>query len=106
MKKFFATLMLMFLLQGTAYALTLDEAKQQGLVGEQLNGLLGLVKSDPAASKLIESVNKKRQSHYQQLADKNGISYSQVANRAGAVAIQKTSPGHFIQNNAGQWVKK
>ncbi|MBQ4848956.1 YdbL family protein [Pseudoalteromonas sp. MMG012] len=89
----------------SALALTLTNAKSQGLVGETESGYLALVTSNPQAQALIKSVNAKRKSKYAQLAKKNNLSLSQVETLAGQKAVAKTASGHFIKVN-GQWIKK
>jgi uncharacterized protein YdbL (DUF1318 family) len=91
-----------------AYADPLDNAKSAGYVGEQRNGLLGLVDSNaPGDVKaLVDSVNAKRKDAYAAIAKKNGTSLASVAALAGEKAIAKTSPGNYIQNSSGGWEKK
>jgi len=86
----------------------LDDAKAAGYVGEQLNGMLGLVKKDAPSdvADLVASVNAKRLAHYESIAKKNSIAVAAVAARAGKKAIELTAPGHYIQNEEGAWVKK
>ena len=50
---------------GAAFALDLDSAKSQGLVGEQPNGYLGVVKATSEAVELVSDVNEKRREAYQ-----------------------------------------
>ncbi|MFT6207331.1 MAG: hypothetical protein ACJA0T_001237 [Colwellia sp.] len=90
----------------SAWAISLDDAKQQGLVGEMSNGYLGLIIDSPDAKSLVTSVNEKRKSIYMNLARTNKITMQQVTALAGKKAYDKTQLGHFIQNSAGQWVKK
>jgi len=90
----------------SAWAISLDDAKQQGLVGEMPNGYLGLVINNAEAKSLVDSVNEKRKDIYLNLARKNKITMQQVTALAGQKALEKTQPGHLIQNAAGQWVKK
>ncbi|NOU52368.1 YdbL family protein [Pseudoalteromonas sp. JBTF-M23] len=89
----------------SALALTLDSAKEQGLVGETESGYLAAVNGNAQVQALISDINAKRKAKYQQLAQKNGISLSQVEALAGKKAIEKTSTGHYVQVN-GRWVKK
>ncbi|MCL1067952.1 YdbL family protein [Shewanella olleyana] len=89
-----------------AYALTLQQAKSQGLVGEQTNGYLGLVVNNTEAKQLMTEVNAKRKQHYQKIAKKNKLSTSDVANRAAKKAIAAADKNHFIQNSAGKWQQK
>jgi uncharacterized protein YdbL (DUF1318 family) len=90
----------------SAWAISLDAAKQQGLVGEMPNGYLGVVVENADAKSLVASVNQKRKSIYMDLARKNKITMEQVTALAGKKAFAKTQSGHFIKNSAGQWVKK
>ena len=90
----------------SAWALSLNDAKQQGLVGEMPNGYLGVVVDNAEAKSLVASVNKKRKSIYMNLARKNKITIQQVAALAGEKALAKTQPGHLVKNSSGQWLKK
>ncbi|TWX73642.1 YdbL family protein [Colwellia sp. C1TZA3] len=90
----------------SAWAISLDNAKQQGLIGEMQNGYLGLVVDNAEARSLVASVNEKRKSIYLNLARKNNITMAQVTALAAEKALSKTQTGHLIQNTAGQWVKK
>ena len=90
----------------SAWAISLEQAKQQGIVGEMPNGYLGVVVASSAASSLVTTVNKKRKDIYLNLARKNKITMQQVTTLAGKKSISKTKSGHLIKNAAGQWVKK
>jgi uncharacterized protein YdbL (DUF1318 family) len=90
----------------SAWAVTLDQAKQQGLVGEMSNGYLGVVVASPEVSELVEMVNKKRKDIYLNLARKNKITMQQVTKLAGEKSMAKTQSGHLIQNADGHWVTK
>lgn len=82
----------------------LDQAKEQGLVGEKPDGYLGVVKAQGNAQEIVRLINEARKKEYQRLADKNGISLSNVETMAGQKAIEKTRSGHFIYTNG--WVRK
>jgi uncharacterized protein YdbL (DUF1318 family) len=94
------------LLTFSAWAISLDQAKQQGLVGEMPNGYLGVVVASSEVSSLVELVNKKRKDIYLNLARKNKITMKQVTTLAGEKSLAKTQSGHLIKNASGQWVKK
>jgi len=94
------------LFAGSALAMDLDSAKNQGLVGEQPNGYLGVVKATPEAVELVSDINQKRRRAYQRIAQQNGISLDQVANLAGQKAIEKTPAGEYVKTPTGQWVAK
>ena len=92
----------------TAGAVTLDQAKSQGLVGEQANGYLGVV--DPGAAPdvkaLVADINRKRKAEYQAIAERNNTSLGAVEALAGKKAIDLTPPGQHVRLQSGQWVKK
>jgi uncharacterized protein YdbL (DUF1318 family) len=90
----------------SAWAISLDDAKKQGLVGEMPNGYLGVVVDSTEAKSLAATVNKKRKSIYINLARKNKITLQQVTALAAEKAFAKTQAGHYIKNSSGQWIKK
>jgi len=88
------------------FALTLEEAKTKGLVGEKANGYLGLVSSGSGdAQALADEVNQKRRQAYEEIARRNGTSVSAVETLAGEKAVQNTKPGNFVEGPGG-WKKK
>lgn len=89
-----------------AMALDVGGAKAQGLVGEQPDGYLGVVKATPEAVALAADINAKRREAYDAIAKKNGTTLDQVATLAGQKAIEKTPPGSYVKASNGQWVKK
>ena len=89
-----------------AFALDLDTAKAQGLVGERPDGYLGVVHGGHAeAVALVNDINYKRRLVYEDIAAKRGIPLDAVEATAGAKAIEKTAPGNFILR-ADHWVRK
>lgn len=103
-----AALLFCLMLIPAAYAVTLQEAKAQGLVGEQRDGYVGLVVTNAPAdvAALVQDVNNQRRQRYQQIAQQNGITVQQVAAVAYERAVAATQAGHFIQNASGAWVRK
>lgn len=71
------------LLTPSVWALTLDEARTQGRVGETLNGYLVALKNDAETQKLVLDINHARRASYQQLADSNHLSVDEVAKMQG-----------------------
>ncbi|MCV6610292.1 MAG: YdbL family protein [Amphritea sp.] len=90
----------------SAWAISLDEAKNRGMVGEQLNGYLGVVQSSGEARSLADSINKKRRAAYAEKARKAGVDINVIEIRIGERLIQRATKGHYIQNSNGQWSKK
>jgi len=107
MKKIFAAIGLSLLLQN-AWAIDIGDAKDQGLVGESITGYLAAVQSPAGAEvrALIADVNAKRKDHFEETAQKTGVTTEQVAFRFYELAVQRTSPGHYYQDVNGNWQKK
>lgn len=103
---YYALLVLVLAFSLQALALDLDTAKRQGLIGEQPNGYLGVVKATPATVELVSQVNKKRRQAYEHIAEENGIAVEQVERLAGQKAIKKTLGGNYLKAPSGQWVRK
>lgn len=90
----------------TATAMDLQDAKDQGLVGEAPSGYLEAVTSPSAeVRELIDSINAKRKQHYRKIASNNNTSLATVEKLAGEKAMEKSRPGHYIKP-AGQWKRK
>lgn len=88
------------------FALTLEEAKNRGLVGEKSSGYLGTVTAGGGeVQALVADVNQKRRQAYEDIAKRNGTPISAVETLAGEKAIQNTRPGNFVEGPGG-WIKK
>lgn len=88
-------------------ALTVESAKQQGLVGERPDGMLGIVATaTPDVVSLVDTINAERLAKYQAIAAKNGTQIDQVQALAGQKLIQGAGAGEYIMNAAGSWQKK
>ena len=89
-----------------AFALTLEQAKQQGRVGETLNGYLAPVKKDAETLALVEQINIARTEKYQEVAQRNHISIEDVAKVAGQKLVARAGPGEYVRGINGQWIKR
>ncbi|EGA3894814.1 TPA: YdbL family protein [Salmonella enterica subsp. enterica serovar Narashino] len=94
------------LLTPSVWALTLDEARTQGRVGETLNGYLGALKNDAETQKLVLDINHARRASYQQLADSNHLPVDEVAKMAGQKLVERARPGEYVQGINGKWMRK
>ena len=92
----------------SAWALDIHSAKDQGLVGEANTGYLAAVGGSPNAEvrALIADVNRKRKAEFQRTADKTGATLEQVRFRFWELAVERTRPGHYYQDQQGRWKKK
>ncbi|EBV7176370.1 DUF1318 domain-containing protein [Salmonella enterica subsp. enterica serovar Thompson] len=107
MKKYLILWMLtLSLLTPSVWALTLDEARTQGRVGETLNGYLVALKNDAETQKLVLDINHARRASYQQLADSNHLPVDEVAKMAGQKLVERARPGEYGQGINGKWMRK
>lgn len=104
----FRALLITMLTVSVAVASPLTKPKADGLIGEQANGYLGLVRQDIPADvrKLVAEVNAKRKAGYQDIARKQGTSLESVELVGGNTAIEKTLPGNYVRDANGVWRKK
>lgn len=107
MKKLIAFLIL-FLAMPAAWAIDLQSAKEQGLVGEANTGYLAAVDGSPSAevAALIAEVNRKRQAEFENTAAKTDATLDQVRLRFYQLAVERTAPGHYYQDASGNWRRK
>ncbi len=90
----------------SSMAIELPDAKSQLLVGEKVDGYLGIIKSSPDVIALVNRINKARRQYYEDIAKRNGTSVDVVEKLAGKKAIDKTPSGQYIQLSPGNWIKK
>ena len=88
------------LVSSNVMALTLDEARTQGRVGETFYGYL------VETEKLVADINAERKASYQQLAKQNNVSVDDIAKLAGQKLVARAKPGEYVQGINGKWVRK
>ena len=101
-----AALLALGLFSSGVQALTLADARQQGLVGESQSGYLAVIKQDSDTQALVKQINEARSESYRQLAQSNNLTQQEVARLAGKKLIEKAQPGEFVQGINGQWRRK
>ncbi|WON78662.1 YdbL family protein [Serratia sp. UGAL515B_01] len=107
MKKHYRWLLVIFWgVGGVVHALTLDEAKRQGRVGETLSGYIASVKTDAETQELVNRINTERSEKYQEVAESNHIATDEVARVAGQKLVMRASVGEYVRGINGQWLKK
>ena len=97
---------LLLVLASAAHALSLDDAKATGIVGERQDGYLGIVVDSAEARQLIQEINSARRIKYQEIAKKNGTSLQAVEILAAKKAQDKTPSGQYVQLPSGAWSRK
>jgi|GEM_PF-342539 len=86
--------------------LNLDQARSQGLVGERLDGLIGVVQSAPGVQALVDSVNAQRMDRYREIASSTNAPLAAVQAQAGQTLIGRAQPGWFVQSASGGWTQR
>ena len=93
---------------GNAFADELADAKAAGLLGERIDGYLGVVvESVPAdVAALAEDINAKRRESYADIAAKRDVPVAAGGQIAGKKVIEKTPAGQYVMGADGVWRKK
>ncbi len=88
------------------WALDLQQAKNQGLVGETATGYIAAVHTPTAeVTALVNEINRQRRAEYERIASQNNIAIRDVELLAAQKAIERTPAGQFVRTN-GQWQRK
>lgn len=98
--------LLALLLVPSAWALTLDEARQQGRVGETLSGYVAARQQDDETLALVKRINDGRTQQYQRVAQQNNLITSEVARIAGEKLVSRAGSGEYVRGINGQWLRK
>jgi hypothetical protein len=108
MKSLSKGLLILLVLSSVVFAADLTSAKAQGWVGEQRDGLLGLVRADaPADVKaLVAQVNSERKARFAEIAARTQVTPEQAAQVFAREAVERTVPGNYIQDASGRWARK
>jgi uncharacterized protein YdbL (DUF1318 family) len=98
-------------LGGTAQAQTdpvVEQARAQGIVGEQADGYLGFAKSPSADVKSrVDAINIKRRAFYTDLAAKRGVTVQEVAAATGCELFSsRVAAGEAYRTEGGQWATR
>lgn len=93
------------LVSSNVMALTLDEARTQGRVGETFYGYLVALKTDAETLELVKDINEARNLSYQQLAKQNNVSTDEIAKLAGQKMVARAKP-EYVQGINGKWLQK
>jgi uncharacterized protein YdbL (DUF1318 family) len=85
----------------------LEQAKKDGIVGEQVNGYLGLVKGGAPGDvrKAMDQVNSQRKELYQKRAKAKGTDSTTYAAVVGQKQVAREPKGNWVRTDKG-WEKK
>lgn len=106
MKRKGIALLLAMLLIPSAWALTLDQARQQGRVGETLSGYIAARQQDSETLALVKRINEGRSQQYQRVAQQYNLTTAEVARIAGEKLVGRAATGEYVQGINGQWLRK
>ncbi|MDR0218463.1 MAG: YdbL family protein [Enterobacteriaceae bacterium] len=106
MKKTGAILLSGLLFSAFAMGMTLNEAKQQDLVGETFSGYLAPVNNTQDALAVVTQINNERKKKYAEIAAQNNMTVDQVAKMAGEKLVQRAASGEYVLGINGNWIKK
>jgi uncharacterized protein YdbL (DUF1318 family) len=86
-----------------------DAAKAAGIVGEQADGLLGLVtgSADASVQQAVAEINSGRTAVYRQAATRNNVSVEAAGSSTFETVIKpKLKAGEFYKPAGSGWVRK
>ncbi len=97
----------LLLMSQLSFALTVDEAQNKGLLGENASGYLEMTpRGNSAAQQLMNDINAKRKAKYQDIAQKQNTDLKSIEKIAGEAIVKKLPAGEFYKDASGQWNKK
>jgi uncharacterized protein YdbL (DUF1318 family) len=91
-----------------ALAQSLDQAKAAGLVGEKVDGFVGVVDANAPAEvrAMVERINAERRAKYAEIAQKQNAPMDAVAKIAGQKLIERAPSGQYVLGADGRWRQK
>ena len=93
----------------SAQGAEIEAAKSAGVVGERIDGYLGIVNDGPVDASLMRRVNEinaRRRAVYDELAGETNVTTAQVARVTGEKQIERTPSGQYYLDETGNWVRK
>lgn len=91
-----------------AFAISLEDAKAQGLVGERVDGFVGAVVANPPSdvATLVEQINAQRRQKYTQIAAERDVPMDAVAKIVGEKQVERAAAGEYVAGADGRWRRK
>ena len=84
-----------------------DAAKAQGVVGEQADGFLGIVKGgDTALRAAVAEINAGRAGAYRDTAAKTGVTAEAAGQATARQLFARLPAGQFYKTEGGAWMVK
>jgi hypothetical protein len=80
--------------------------KSQGVVGEDNQGYLAVLKDAGDKQSIVDAENQDRRKIYTAIAKQQGTTPALVGQRRALKIAQNADPGTMVQDAAGNWRKK
>lgn len=86
----------------------IEQAQRDGLVGERVDGYLGVVDqtADAAIKRRVNDINAQRRTLYGQLARRESVPIEAVARLTGEKQIEKAPAGSYVMRDNASWTRK
>ncbi|MFN3608559.1 MAG: YdbL family protein [Hyphomonas sp.] len=86
----------------------IETARASGVIGERIDGYLGVVGSaDAEIVRQVQDINNRRRALYERTAGETGTTVQQVARIAGEKQLaERVKPGEFYMDATGTWKQK
>ena len=112
-----AAMLMILMLSGTAGAQDIKSRmrdrlpeiaalKAKGIVGENNQGYLEILKDKGSHDKIVRAENKDRGTVYKAIASKTNTSIEVVGKRRAIQIAEKADSGEWLQNASGKWYQK
>lgn len=86
---------------------TIDALKDQGIVGEGIDGYLHFrQQAVGGAASAVSAENEDRRTVNAMIARKEGAPIDKVSRKAAQTIIANARPGHWVQKEDGTWYRK
>ena len=83
----------------------IERAMDQGVVGERIDGYLGIINgADAAVTRKVDEINAGRRAAYSNMAAREGVNLSDVARVTGERLVAQQPSGHYVFDDTGRWV--
>lgn len=86
-----------------------ENAKDNCIVGEQMDGYLGVVSGADASAEVrreIRDINQQRKAFYVDLAERNGVTVEVTAALTAEKLIAQATSGQCVRNQSGSWIRR
>ena len=84
----------------------INALKAEGSIGENNRGYLDFMSTQKPQAQMVAAENKDRETVYRAIAQKKGSTTENVGRRRAIKIAASAKPGHWLQDNKGNWYQK